>query len=143
MTGMANETPQASSTLNERTTKDLVEMIDLLASARDAMTDDMIVRLARTTSEGMTLLDRLLRNEGVMRLLQVLERPETQYLLMSLADALGKMSRELATAPPARGGLGGLLKLAREPGTQEGIRAISLLGQYWNDSLRELHRRGR
>jgi len=140
---MANETPQASSTLNERTTKDLVEMIDLLASARDAMTDDMIVRLARTTSEGMTLLDRLLRNEGVMRLLQVLERPETQYLLMSLADALGKMSRELATAPPARGGLGGLLKLAREPGTQEGIRAISLLGQYWNDSLRELHRRGR
>jgi len=88
------------------------------------------------------LLDRLTRNEGLMRLLQVLDRPESQYLLKSLADALGQMSRELATAPPARGGIGGLWRLAREPGTQEGIRALSLLGQHWNDSLRELHRRG-
>jgi len=146
---MATETTQASPMkddvppmLNESAVGELVEMVNLLASARDAMSDDMVTRIARTASEGMTLLDRLTRNEGLMRLLQVLDRPESQYLLKSLADALGQMSRELATAPPARGGIGGLWRLAREPGTQEGIRALSLLGQHWNDSLRELHRRG-
>lgn len=128
--------------LDQAAVDSLVEMINLLESAKDAMSDEMVTRLARTASEGMTLLDRLTRNEGLMRLLQVLDRPESQYLLTSLADALGQMSRELATAPPAKGGIVGILRLAREPGTQEGLRALSLLGQYWNDSLRELHRRG-
>jgi len=128
--------------LDQAAVDSLVEMLNLLASAKDAMSDEIVTRLARTASEGMTLLDRLTRNEGVMRLLQVLDRPESQYMLISLADALAKMSRELATAPPAKGGILGLVQLARTPGTQEGVRALSLLGQYWNDSLRELHRRG-
>ena len=138
----ANETPQVTPALDEAYVSSLVEMLNLLASAKDAMSDEIVTRLARTASEGMTLLDRLTRNEGVMRLLQVLDRPESQYLLISLADALAKMSRELATAPPAKGGILGLVQLARTPGTQEGVRALSLLGQYWNDSLRELHHRG-
>ena len=137
-----NETPQVPPMLDQAAINSLVEMINLLASAKDAMSDEIVTRLARTASEGMTLLDRLTRNEGLMRLLQVLDRPESQYLLISLADALAKMSRELAAAPPAKGGILGLLQLAREPGTQEGVRALSLLGKYWNDSLRELHRRG-
>jgi uncharacterized protein YjgD (DUF1641 family) len=142
MTDRADETPGVPPALTETAVNDLVEIIDLLASARDAMSDEMVTRIARTASEGMTLLDRLTRNEGLMGLLQVLDRPETQYLMTSLADALGRMSQELATAPPARGGYVGLLRLAREPGTQEGLRALSLLGKYWNDSLRELHRTG-
>jgi len=128
--------------LDEASIKSLVEMINFAASAKDAMSDEIVTRLARTASEGMAMLDRLTRNEGVMQLLQVLERPETQFLLTSLADALGRMSRELATAPPARGGLFGIMQLARQPGTQEGLRAMSLLGKYWNEGLRELHRRG-
>lgn len=139
----ANETPQVPpAALDAAAVESLVEMLNFVASARDAMSDEIVTRLARTVSEGMTLLDRLTRNEGVMHLLQVLDRPETQYLLISLADALAKMSRELATAPPAKGGILGLVQLARTPGTQEGVRALSLLGQYWNDSLRDLHRRG-
>lgn len=120
----------------------LGELASLVAAAQDALSDDMVSRLASALSEGITLLDRLTRNEGLMRLLQVLDRSECQYVLTSLADAISKMSRELATAPPARGGITGLLKLAREPGTQEGLRALSLLGKHWNHSLRELHRHG-
>ncbi len=139
----ANETPQVPpAALDAASVDSLVEMLNFLASAKDAMSDDIVARLARTMSEGMTLLDRITRNEGVLRMLQVLDRPETQYLLISLADALAKMSRELATAAPAKGGILGLVQLARTPGTQEGVRALSLLGQYWNDSLRELHHRG-
>jgi len=141
MTAAANET-SSPPVLKEETIRDVVEIVNFLAAARDAMTDDMVTRIARTASEGMILLDRVLRNEGVVRLLEVLNRPETQFLLVSLADALARMSRELATATPAKGGVFELLRLAREPGTHEGIRALSLLGEYWNDSLRELHRRG-
>lgn len=142
MANRADEARLAPSALDETAVKELVEIIHLLASAKDAMSDDMVVRLARTASEGMTLLDRLTRNEGLVRLLQVLDRPESQYLLISLADALGKMARDLARVPPARGGVGGIMRLARDPGAQEGLRALSMLGKYWNEALRELHRTG-
>lgn len=142
----ANETPklppQLPPALDEATINSLVETINFVASAKDAMSDEIVARLAGTFSEGMTLLDRLTRNEGLMRLLQVLDRPEVQYLLMSFGDALAAMSRDLANAPPAKGGIGGLLKVASDPGTQEGLRSLSLLGKYWSESLRELHRRG-
>lgn len=142
----ANETPklppQLPPTLDEATINSLVETINFVASAKDAMSDEIVARLAGTFSEGITLLDRLTRNEGLMRLLQVLDRPEVQYLLVSFGDALAAMSRDLANAPPAKGGIRGLLKVASDPGTQEGLRSMSLLGKYWSESLRELHRRG-
>lgn len=129
-------------TLDANDLEQLYELGTLITSARDALSDEMVTRMSAAFSEGFTLLDRLTRNEGLMQLLQVLDRPESQYVLKSLADALGTMSRELATAPPAKGGLTGLLMLARQPGTQEGLRALSILGKYWNESLREMHRDG-
>ncbi|MET0108387.1 MAG: hypothetical protein ABW084_05775 [Candidatus Thiodiazotropha sp.] len=120
----------------------LSELATLVLSARDALSDDIVSRVASALSEGITLLDRLTRNEGLMRLLQVLDRPETQHLLHGLSTALSQMSREIAISPPAKGGLGGVVKLAMEPGTQEGLRSLSLLGKYWSDSMRELHRKG-
>jgi len=125
-----------------RDIEQLSELATLVASARDAMSDEIVTRLSRVFSEGISLLDRLTRNEGLMKLLEVLDRPESQHLLIGLSNAIGKMSREMAMAPPAHGGVGELLKIMREPGTQEGLRAISLLGKHWRESLRDLHRRG-
>ncbi len=120
----------------------LSELATLVTSARDALSDDIVSRVASALSEGITLLDRLTRNEGLMRLLQVLDKPESQHLLIGLSDALGKMSREISMSPPATGGVLQLLKLASEPGTQEGLRSVSLLGKYWSESMRDLHRHG-
>jgi len=125
-----------------RDLEQLAELATLVASARDAMSDEIVTRLSRVFSDGISLLDRLTRNEGLMRLLEVLDRRESQHLLIGLSKALSQMSRDIATAPPASGGIAGLLKLAREPGTQEGLRSLSLLGQYWSESMRELHRSG-
>ena len=125
-----------------RDLEQLSELATLVASARDAMSDEIVTRLSRVFSEGISLLDRLTRNEGLMRLLEVLDRPESQHLLIGLSKALGQMSRDIATAPPARGGLGDLMKVMREPGTQEGLRSLSLLGKYWSESMRDLHRHG-
>lgn len=142
MQNEADETSQVPPALDEAAIRDAVEIIHLLASAKDAMSDEMVARIARTASEGITLLDRLTRNEGLMRFLQVLARPDCQYLLLGLADALSDTSRDLATAPPAKGGMSGILRLARQPGTQEGVRMVSLLGQHLSERMRELHRRG-
>ena len=74
----ANETPHVPAALDEASINSLVEMINLLGSARDAMSDEMVARLAGTFSEGIALVDRLTRNKGLMRLLQAIERPENQ-----------------------------------------------------------------
>lgn len=145
MTTRTKKKPEAESTPDSddflRDLEQLSELATLVTAARDAMSDEIVTRLSSAASEGITLLDRLTRNQGLMRLLQVLDRPESQQLLISLADAISSMSRDLANAPPAKGGLFGMLKLAREPGTQEGLRSVSILGKYWSESLRELHRK--
>ncbi|GMR08560.1 MAG: hypothetical protein BMS9Abin26_1565 [Gammaproteobacteria bacterium] len=120
----------------------LAELASLVAAAQDALTDDMVSRLAAAMSEGLTLLDRLTRNEGLVRLLQVLDHPENQTLLLGLSDALTATSRDIAAAAPAKGGIVGMLQLAREPGTQEGLRMLSLLGKHLSESMREMHHRG-
>jgi len=125
-----------------RDLEQLSELATLVSSARDALSDEIVTRVSSALSEGITLLDRLTRNDGLMRLLRLLDQPETQHLLIGLSDALSQMSREISASPPARGGLLGLLKIAREPGTQEGLRSVSLLGSYWSESMRDLHRRG-
>lgn len=117
---------------------DLTELASIVSAARDALSDDMVSRLSSALSEGMILLDRVTRNKGLMRLMQVLERPESQKLLLSLSDALSSMSREIAVTEPAKGGIGNLIKLAADPGTQEGLRSLSLLGKYWGANLRDL-----
>lgn len=120
----------------------LVEFAQLVTSARDAMSDDIITRLAGAMSEGLTLLDRLTRNEGLMRLLQVLDRQESQYLLIAMSEAIHAAGKDIPAAPPAAGGLGCMVRVMRDPGTQEGIRLLSVFGKHLSRSLREQHRNG-
>lgn len=140
-TAPLTESP-AETTVSEKDLERIAELASLVAAAQDALNDDMVSRLASAFSEGITLLDRLTRNEGLMRLLQILDTPEMQHLLVSLSHGLTKMSREFATTPPTKGGLVCMLRLARDPGTQEGLRSLSLLGKYMDESMRELHRKG-
>ena len=130
------------STVSQSDLEQLAELATLVAAARDALSDDMVSRMASAFSEGITLLDRLTRNDGLVRLLHILDTPEVQHLLISLSHALTKMSREFAMTPPTKGGLLCMLRLARDPGTQEGLRSLSLLGKYMDESMRELHRKG-
>jgi hypothetical protein len=120
----------------------LVEFAQLVTAGRDAMSDEIVTRLAGAMSEGLNLLDRLTRNEGLMRLLQVLDRQETQYLLIAMSEAIHAASRDIPATAPATGGLGCMLRIARDPGTQEGLRLLSVIGKHLSHSLREQHRHG-
>jgi hypothetical protein len=139
--GTPNE-PMVEQKINTGDLDQLYELSTLVTSARDALSDGMVTRMSSAFSEGFSLLDRLTRNEGLMELLRVLDRPESQLLLKGLADAIGEMTREVSNAPPAKGGITGLINLACKPGTQEGIRALSILGQHLSESLREMHSKG-
>lgn len=120
----------------------LVEFAQLVTAARDAMSDDIVSRLSGAFSEGITLLDRLTRNEGLMSLLQVLDRQESQNFLVAVSKAIHESSQEIASTPPAIGGIGCTLRVVRDPGTLEGLRLLSLIGKHLSDSLREQHRHG-
>ncbi len=135
------ETPPAT-TVNDNDMQRLAELATLIAAAQDAMSDEIVTRLASAMSEGITLLDRLTRNEGVVHLLRELDRPENQHFLISLSNAFTEATRDIATAAPSKGGVAGILRLACEPGTQEGLRLVSLIGRHLSESMREMHRRG-
>lgn len=137
----ATDSP-APASISEKDLQRIAELASIFAAAQDALTDDMVTRMASAFSEGIVLLDRLTRNEGLMRLLNMLDHPDVQCHLVSLADSVHDITRDIATAPPSGGGLGGILKLAMEPGTQEGLRAMSIIGKHWGEGLRELHRLG-
>lgn len=139
---MTNETGTSAATLSAKDLQQLAEVASIITAARDAMSDDIVSRVAGALSEGIILLDRLTRNEGLMRLLQVLDRKESQQMLVALADALHAASQDVAAAPPATGGLGCMLRVARDPGTQEGVRLLSVIGKHLSNSLREQHHRG-
>lgn len=138
-------TTQTEAPYNTMATEDLqrlVEFAQLVTAGRDAMSDEIVTRLAGAMSEGLTLLDRLTRNEGLMHLLKVLDRQETQYLLVALSDAIHAASQEIPGAPPATGGLACMMRVARDPGTQEGLRLLSVFGKHLSHSMREQHRHG-
>ena len=136
--------PETSSadTAPDTDLQQLTELATLVTSARDAMTDDIVTRLSSAISEGITLLDRLTRNEGLIRLLQVLDRPENQDLLISLSNAITAMSQDLAADTPTstKGGIGGALQLVRDPAVQEGLQLLALFSQHLRESMRELNR---
>lgn len=139
---MTTETEATLDSIDRNDIEGLVEIANLVAAARDAMSDEIVTRIAGTMSEGLTLLDRLTRNEGLMRLLQVLDRPDSQNLLIAFSEAIHATSQDIAAAPPAIGGFGCMLRVAKDPGTQEGIRLLSLLGKHMSNSLRDQHHRG-
>ncbi len=128
--------------MNDDDLQRLVEFAQIVSAARDAMSDDIVTRLSGAMSEGMTLLDRLTRNQGLMSLLQVLDREDSQNFLIALSRAIHEASQEISATPPAAGGIGCALRVVRDPGILEGLRLLSLIGKHVSDSLREQHRLG-
>lgn len=121
----------------EKSLEGLAEIGTVIAAAKDALNDDMVARMASALSEGVTLLDRLTRNQELVRLLQNLDRPENKALLQGLSEALSKTSIEMSSSPPAKGGLGNLVKQMNDPDTQEGLRILAILGRNLGESLRK------
>jgi uncharacterized protein YjgD (DUF1641 family) len=123
----------------------LVALARTYGAAQDAMTDEMVSRMAETMGASLSLMDRLNR-AGVDRLVGMLERLASSGALErldALADRLGAglnllervvgaidaAGREMSTGPAAGGGLGGIWQLLRERENQETLRFLFALGR--------------
>lgn len=122
----------------------IADLARLVNSAQDALTDDMINRLAGTFGDALCMIDRLMRG-GFDRLVGVVEKLEASGALERLADAVPRLVahaenvdrilgcldatvQEAQTAPRRAGGLGGLWSLMRDPDTQATLRFMLALG---------------
>jgi uncharacterized protein YjgD (DUF1641 family) len=97
----------------------LVALARTYGAAQDAMTDEIVTRMAETMGASLSLMDRLNR-AGVDRLIGLLER---------VVVALDAANREASEKPAATGGFGGLWQLMRDPENQEALRFMLALGR--------------
>ena len=123
----------------------LVKLARLYSAAEDAVTEEMVARLADTLGAGLSLMDRLSRGGGE-RIVAMLERLEANGSLEKMAVTLPKILERLdqvqallecieraaaasAQAPPARGGVGALLRTMRDRETQDTLHFFLQLGR--------------
>jgi uncharacterized protein YjgD (DUF1641 family) len=97
----------------------LVALARTYGAAQDAMTDEIVTRMADTMGASLSLMDRLNR-AGVDRLIGLLER---------VVGALDAATREASEKPAAAGGFGGLWQLLRDPENQEALRFMLAVGR--------------
>lgn len=143
--GLARAIPALAQLVNNGDLERLVQLSRLYGSAQDALTDEMVGRLADTVGSAFTLLDRFSRG-GADRLLQILEHLEASGALERTARALPQVierlsiledmltcvddaAKESRQAAPSAGGLGGLWGLMKDPENQESLRFLILVGK--------------
>ena len=141
--GLGKAIPAIAEMVNNGDLERLVHLARVYGSAQDALTDEMVGRLAETVGEGLSLLDRFSRG-GAIRLVEMLERLETSgalertaKVLPQLVDRLGMLEDMLhcveeaakEKAPPSSGGIGGLWALMKDPDNQESLRFLISVGK--------------
>jgi len=148
--GLERAIPAIAQLVNDGDLDRLVQLARLYGSAQDAMTDEMVGRLAETMGSGISLLDRFSRG-GADRLLQMLEQLVASGTLDRIARQLPLLTQRLemlermlhcfeaaANAsdkePPMPGGIGGMWSLVKEPENQRSLRFLILLGRQMHDT---------
>ncbi len=141
--GLEKAIPAIAEMVNNGDLERLVHLARVYGSAQDALTDEMVGRLAETVGEGLSLLDRFSRG-GALRLVEMLERLEasgalerTAKVVPLLVDRLGMLEDMLhcveeaakEPAPRSPGGFGGIWSLMKDPDNQESLRFLISLGK--------------
>lgn len=143
--GVAKALPAVAQLVANRDLDRLVALARTYGAAEDAMTDEMVSRVAETVGTSLSLMDRLNR-AGADRLVGALERLAASGalerldalterltagldLLERVAGAFEAVPREMAAQPAAAGGLGGLWALMRDRENQETLRFLLALGR--------------
>jgi Protein of unknown function (DUF1641) len=144
-TGLSNAIPALADMVNNGDLDRLAKLARVYGSAEDAVTDEMVGRVAETIAEGMSLLDRASRG-GAGRLVEMLAHLESTGSLDRIAAALPRLiarldmlermlaafdtaAGETARAPRATGGFGGLWSMMRDPDNQDALRYLINLGK--------------
>lgn len=131
--GIARALPAITQLVENGDLERLTGLARLVASMEDSLSDDIVGRLALVATGLVSLVDKLSRAEGFLRLIDTFGREDVQSTLLVLADAAAAVSaarEEAARLPPPPRTVRGLLQLARDPDTQEALRFMALVGRH-------------
>lgn len=100
-----------------------VNLVRVLGSAGDALSDDIVGRLGEMVNNLLILADRVARNQNIHKLLDLLEREHMVEMLASMAEAAAsaKASHDVQSS----GGIVGLLKVMKDPEVQQALQFMS------------------
>jgi hypothetical protein len=141
--GIAGALPALKALVESGDLERLVALARTYGAAQDALTDEMVARLAQAAGGALALVDRMER-AGVVELLGRLEHLAASGAFGRLDDLVRRFNQALALvervddalaaadrAPAAAGagGLGGLWQLLRDAEAQESLRYMLALGR--------------
>ena len=110
----------------------LVAFASLFGSVEDSLSDDIVNRVALVATELAGIVDRIARNDGFQRLLDLLGREDVQGCLTDVLCASSAAKEEAAALPPSKGGFGAMWQLITDPATQDAMRYMVLLSKHMN-----------
>jgi uncharacterized protein YjgD (DUF1641 family) len=122
--GVVKALPAIASLVDNGDLDRVVELARLVGSAQDAMTDEMIGRLAGVASHALSLIERVTRTGLADQLLGLADTLERSGLAPDVLAAVDHAAKEVASAPPPKGGIAGLMgvyALLKRPETQRAI----------------------
>jgi uncharacterized protein YjgD (DUF1641 family) len=142
--GLSKAIPALAEMVNNGDLERLSQLARVYHAAQDALTDEMVGRLAETLGEGMSLLDRVNRS-GFWRLVEVMERLESTGALERIAIALPQLLERLdmlggllncledaaskSKQQPASGGIGSLWRIMTDEKTVHSLQFLLAMGE--------------
>jgi hypothetical protein len=142
--GLSKAIPPLAEMVNNGDLERLAQLARVFHAAQDALTDEMIGRLAETFGEGVSLLDRLNRS-GIWRLVEVLEHLESTGALERIANSLPQLLERLdmvagllnclesaakkSQTQPATGGIGSLWRIMTDEKTVRSLQFMQSISE--------------
>ncbi len=137
--GLSKAIPALAEMVNNGDLERLAQIARVYHAAQDALTDEMVGRLAETLGDGMFLLDRVNRS-GIWRLVEVVERLESSGALERIAKSLPQLLEHLdlvtglltsmenaaqkTQVQPVSGGIGSLWHIMTD---EKSVRSLQFL----------------
>jgi uncharacterized protein YjgD (DUF1641 family) len=148
--GLEKALPSIARMVRDGDLERIVQLARVYGSAEDALSDEMIGRLAETVAEALSLMDRLSRG-GVLRLVEMMERMQASGALERIAVTLPKLMERLESVehvlgsleaavdetsrlPAPSGGLGGTWQVLRDPQAQRSLQLLQNFGKHLGKS---------
>jgi uncharacterized protein YjgD (DUF1641 family) len=142
--GLSKAIPALAEMVNNGDLERLSQLARVYHAAQDALTDEMVGRLAETFGDGLSLLDRVNRS-GFWRLVEVMERLESTGALERIANSLPKLLERLdmiagllncleeaaskSKAQPAAGGIGSLWHIITDEKTVRSLQFLQSMSE--------------